>query len=73
MTRRFETDENLRVVQADVLFKELGNDLLRDLASAWFLMIPSERRSLYEQRQPLFGPLVDLAFPEANDDIAGAG
>jgi HEPN domain-containing protein len=70
---RAVNDNNLTVGQAALLLKELHNDLLNELTLPYFLMIPTEWRHLYEQKQPLFGDEVEAAFPSASYDIAAAG
>jgi cell fate (sporulation/competence/biofilm development) regulator YlbF (YheA/YmcA/DUF963 family) len=55
-----------------ILVREFHNNLLVELSSAWFLMIPSQQRELYEQRQPAFGTALESAFPDATKDIAAA-
>lgn len=56
-----------------VLIREMNNNLLTELSSAWFLIIPSDRRFVYQQPSPIFGQGVHEAFPEARKDIAAAG
>jgi hypothetical protein len=56
-----------------ILLREFHDNLLVELASAWFLMIPADRRFAYEQPYPIFGPDVYAAFPDARRDIAAAG
>ncbi|MEZ4501653.1 MAG: hypothetical protein R3C39_03435 [Dehalococcoidia bacterium] len=70
---RIATDDRLSFIQAEVLLKELANDLLEELSSAYFLMIPATSRAFYEQRMPLFGTDVERVFPDAEGDIAAAG
>ena len=76
MTQRHEqrlcTDETLSVTQAELLLKEMQNNILDDLTSAWFLMIPAGRRALYEQSEPPFGEEVAGEFLEAKYDIEAA-
>jgi hypothetical protein len=55
-----------------ILLREYHNNLVVELSSAWFLMIPENRRENYEQRQPAFGKEVSEAFLEAHADIAAA-
>jgi hypothetical protein len=56
-----------------ILVREMNNNLLTELAGAYFLMIPADRRFAYEQPQPIFGSDVHKAFPGAQRDIAAAG
>lgn len=56
-----------------ILIRELNNNLMVELSSAWFLMIPADRRFVYEQPKPIYGEDVDKAFPDARRDIAAAG
>lgn len=56
-----------------ILIRELHNNLLVELSSAYFLIIPADRRFVYEQPQPIFGPDTEKAFPDARRDIAAAG
>lgn len=58
--------------EAQILLRELHNDIVGELSSPYFLMIPTERRHFYEQRQPPFGENVAAAFPQASYDIAAA-
>lgn len=55
-----------------VLLRELHNNLLAELTSAWFLMIKADRREFYEMRAAPFGDNVASAFGDANRDIAAA-
>jgi hypothetical protein len=74
LTKRVEdADDIMTVNDAFVLLKELHNDIVDELSSPYFLMIPVEWRRLYEQPQPLFGDEVASAFPAASGDIAAAG
>ncbi|MGE3074475.1 MAG: hypothetical protein AB7O30_07635 [Dehalococcoidia bacterium] len=65
--------EDMSITTAVVLLKELMNDLVEELSGPWFLMIPTNRRYLYEQRSPLFERAVHETFPEACADIEAAG
>jgi hypothetical protein len=56
-----------------ILLRELNNNLLTELSDAWFLMIPADRRFVYEQPHPIFGANTHQAFPGARRDIAAAG
>jgi len=56
-----------------ILIREMSNNLLVELSSAWFLMIPADRRFVYEQPNPIFGNEVHCAFSDAGRDIAAAG
>lgn len=56
-----------------ILIREMNNNLMVELSSAWFLMIPADRRFVYEQPTPIFGDDVYRAFPKAQRDIAAAG
>ncbi len=58
--------------ELSILVQELGNNLMVELSSAWFLMISADRREYYEQRQPPFGEAVADAFLGASSDIAAA-
>jgi len=51
----------------------MNNNLMVELAEAWFLMIPADKRFIYEQPSPIFGETVHKAFPDAQRDIAAAG
>lgn len=73
LLNRVETDDVITLSQAEVLLKELLNDIVLEFSSPYFLMVPAERRWLYEQRQPVFGPEVLARFPKAQYDIAAAG
>lgn len=55
-----------------ILIREFCNNLMIEFTSAWFLMIPADRREFYEQTQPCFGGSVAMVFPEASQDIAAA-
>jgi len=55
-----------------VMLREFFNNLLHEMAGPWFLVIPTERRELYQQTSPPFGPAVAAAFPEASLDTAAA-
>ena len=56
-----------------ILIREMSNNLMVELSSAWFLMVPAGRRFVYEQPRPIFGDEVYCAFPNARPDIAAAG
>lgn len=64
--------DTLTLDVAEALLKELHNDLLSEMSSPYFLMIPAEKRWLYEQRQPPFGQAVADRFPDASYDVAAA-
>jgi len=54
------------------LMQEVHENVIADLCSAWFLMIPHDKREYYEQRGQPFGQLVADTFPSAVGDIAAA-
>src|SRR3954466_4786773 len=56
-----------------ILIRELNDNLMVELSSAFFLMIPADRRFVYAQPTPIFGEHVEKAFPDARSDIAAAG
>jgi hypothetical protein len=56
-----------------ILLRELNNNLMVELSSAYFLVIPADRRFIYEQPHPIFGLETHDAFPGARRDIAAAG
>ena len=56
-----------------ILIREMNNNLMVELSSAWFLIIPADRRFLYQQPQPIFGQAAHDAFPGARRDIAASG
>jgi hypothetical protein len=60
-------------LELSILIREMNNNLMVELSSAWFLMIPSDRRFVYEQPYPIFGQDTHQAFPEAQRDISAAG
>jgi HEPN domain-containing protein len=66
-------DDPITASQAMALLQELHNDITAELATPYFLMIPEEKRPLYEQPHSLFGEKVALAFTDASFDIAAAG
>ena len=66
-------EELVPLTELAILIRELNNNLLVELSSAWFLIIPADRRFVYEQRSPIFGLEVHAAFPDARRDIAAAG
>ena len=73
LIERMQTaDARPTIAQAEVLLKELHNDLVIDLSASLFLAVPYERKEFYEQSQPPFGEQVADAFPDANADIAAA-
>lgn len=55
-----------------ILVRELCNNLEVELSSAWFLMIPADRREYYQQSRAAFGEEVQQNFTEASSDIAAA-
>jgi hypothetical protein len=65
--------EGAPLLEIAILLRELNNNLLTELASSYFLMIPADRRFFYEQPHPIFGYEVHKAFPDAQKDIAAAG
>jgi hypothetical protein len=66
-------DAKVPLSELVILIREMSNNLMVELSSAWFLMIPADRRFVYEQPKPIFGPDVDQAFSGARLDIAAAG
>ncbi len=72
LLRLNDPEDLTTVVQIDVLFKELHNDILSELAEQYFFRVPASRRSLIDQGS-LFGESVQMHFPEASPDIAAAG
>ena len=56
-----------------MLLIELNSNIMVELSSAYFLMVPAWRREYYQQRLPLFGNSVATIFAKANRDIAAAG
>lgn len=55
------------------LIQELKHNILHDLSGHYCVMITKDRRYLYAQTSPLFGPEVASRFPSASRDIASAG
>lgn len=55
-----------------ILLRELHENLIADLSSSYFLMIPADMREHYEQRQLPFGESVSVTFPSAERDISAA-
>lgn len=55
-----------------ILLREFNNNIMVELSSAWFLMIPAERRDNYEQRKAPFGDAVATTFANAIPDIGAA-
>jgi hypothetical protein len=55
------------------MIRELINNIIIELSSPWFLMIPANQRWQYEQTQPVFGSAVAQVFSEASADIEAAG
>ena len=71
--RLMERSEFAPLSELVILIREMSNNLMVELSSAWFLMVPADRRFVYEQPHPIFGEVVNRAFPEAQRDIAAAG
>lgn len=71
--RLMERSASVPLQELVILIREMHENLLVELSSAWFLMIPADRRFVYEQPSPIFGGDVHDAFPEARRDIAAAG
>jgi hypothetical protein len=63
----------IMVSEAQILLRELNNDLLTEMAGYRFLRVPDDKRELYQQSAPLFGSAVHAQFPDAQSDIAAAG
>ena len=61
------------IAQLSALCADLLNDIIAEMASPYFLMIPAERREMFEQKRPLFGEEVAHQFPASAGDIAAAG
>jgi len=61
------------LMELSILIREMNNNLMIELSAAWFLMIPEDRRFVYEQPFPIFGQDAHDAFPQAQRDIAAAG
>lgn len=72
LRRLFEPDEQLTISQAEVLLKELQNDIVVELSEPRFLMISKDRQSLYQQQETAFGQKVIDRFPETTFDIGAA-
>jgi hypothetical protein len=64
---------NAPLLELAILIREMHNNLLTELTAAYFLMIPADRRFIYEQPRPIFGEEAHRAFPDAQRDIAAAG
>jgi hypothetical protein len=71
--RLLERSETASLQEIKILIREMNNNLLVELDSAWFLIIPADRRFPYEQPSPIFGQDVHSAFPDARRDIAASG
>lgn len=65
--------ETALLAETSILIREMHNNLMVELAAAWFLIIPADRRFVYEQTHPIFGQEVHDSFPDARNDIAAAG
>lgn len=72
LLKRAEEDD-ATLMELAILMRELNNNLLVELSSAYFLLIPADKRFAYEQPQPIFGPDVERAFPDAKRDLSAAG
>lgn len=68
-----QCSESAPLQEVVILVREMNNNLMVELSSAWFLMIPADRRFVYEQPNPIFGEVVYNVFPDARRDIAAAG
>ena len=56
------------------LIDEVRRDLVHELRTKYFLILPEGRRELLEQKEPLFGPEVDArADDDLRDEIRAAG
>lgn len=56
-----------------VLLEEFQNGVLVELREPAFLIIPADRRYLFEQPKPLFGEKVNDTYLDINMDISAAG
>ena len=59
--------------ESSILMRELHENIIVELSSKLFLLIPANHRINYEQPDPLFGNLVADECYEANYNIAEAG
>ncbi|MCC7043814.1 MAG: hypothetical protein IT183_08125 [Acidobacteria bacterium] len=57
---------------ASALLMEVVYDLIAELSEPMFLRVESAKRPLYEQKEPPFGEVVELAFPDSDRDIRAA-
>lgn len=71
--RLLELSKDAPLSEIAILLRELNNNLMVELSSAYFLMIPADRRFIYEQPNPIFGQETHDAFPDARRDIAASG
>jgi hypothetical protein len=55
------------------MFEELHVRICDELEGRFFLFLPSENISYYEQRKPLFGVEVERKFSMMSEDISEAG
>jgi hypothetical protein len=69
--RTLETSVDAK--ELSLLGYELRENMIAELASKVFLMIPEENAEFYRQPEPPFGKDVADTFPEATYDIAAAG
>jgi len=67
------SDGHFNGIDAKARLDELLHDLVRELSEPMFLHVELSKRAFYEQKEPLFGALVDVKFPNASRDIAAAG
>jgi hypothetical protein len=58
--------------ELSILVRELNNNLIVELTSHCYLMIPHERRQYYEQKNKPFGERAAAVFPEAQGDMSAA-
>lgn len=70
---RRRSRESAPMSELIILIRELEQNLIVEMDEAWFLMVPKDKRFVYEQPHPIFGQETHDAFPDARRDIAAAG
>ena len=71
--KRYIKYERYEFFDFQVALMGLMEGIVAELELQTFLAISPSQISLYEQKEPLFGPEVEARFPQMSEDISEAG
>jgi hypothetical protein len=69
---KFRINHGAETIEISILFREFLDNLLVEMGAPHFLMIRTDRKEFFEQKELPFGKLVASVFFEANADISAA-